>query len=121
MAFPLMLLTFLFKTIRREMDDGNWNFDHLDELLSDEEVPNDVKRDIASLKDKHADMKDNLDKKKKKLDEAAEKLHEFDEIIGEVDEWTKQVESHPEFSEPIGDNPDVLKKELKEIEVFACF
>ena len=103
------------------MDDGNWNFDHLDELLSDEEVPNEVKRDIASLKEKHADMKDNLDKKRKELDETAGKLREFDEIIGKVDGWNRHVGSHPDFVEPISNNPDSLKKELKEVEVFACF
>ena len=102
--------------MQKQLDDDKWNFDHLDELLADKEVPNDVKRDLAALKEKHTDLKEELDKKKKKVDESADKLQAFDEIMGTIDDWIKSEKDSP--VEPMSNDPDVLKKTLKDLEVF---
>ena len=102
------------------MDNDKWNFDYLDKLLADEEIPNDIKRDVAVLKENHTEMKEKLDRNKKKLGETVEKLQNFDEIIGKIDEWTKSTGDCAELLEPLSDNPDILKSKLKELKVLFC-
>ena len=102
--------------MQRQLDDEKWNFDLFDELLADKEVPNDVKRDFAALKENHTDLKEDLDKKKKKVDESADKLQALDEIVGEIDNWIKNEEDLN--VEAMSNDPDALKKTLKDLEVY---
>lgn len=104
------------------MDNDDWNLDYFDDLMSDEDVPDEVKRDVAALKENHAEVKEKLDKKKKEIDEAMEKVKELDDVTDQVEQWVEDTSDYPALVEPVGDNPDVLKKKLKEIEVlwFSC-
>ena len=87
--------------------------------MSDDEVPQKVKRDVAAIKNKHAEMKDKVVKTMNGIDETISKIQEFNDIVDKVDEWTKVFSDLPELVQPLSDKPDVLKKKLKEVEVFT--
>lgn len=104
--------------MQRRVDNDDWNFDYFDKLMDDDEIPDEVKKDVAAMKEKHAEVKDELDKKKKSIDETIDKAQQLNDIIDNVGQWAKNAGENPILSESLSDKPDALKRKLKELQVF---
>ncbi len=103
------------------MDNDDWNFDYLDELMGKDEVPEEVKKDIAKVKEQHEEVKDKLLKKKKEIEDAKKKTEEFNGLIDNLRPAAEKIKSSPALNEPIKTEPKAIRKQLKEVEVSIAF
>lgn len=88
---------------------------------ADEESPElpVVKKETENTNDRFDKLQDDLKGRKEKLDDYADKAEKFNKDDEEFKDWMDKASKTPGLVEPVGTEPDVLKRQLKEVEV--CF
>ena len=90
---------------------------------ADEESPEQavIKKQVANINDRHKRLRDQLHDKYDKLNEYASKATEFNEQNSDFSTWYDRVSRTPAVIEPIGTEPEVVKRQLQEVEVSKIF
>ena len=86
-------------------------------MIENSEIPDDVKKDAIRVKERQAEVKEGLYRKREELEKAKNKIAEFDEIRDGLMKWTEATRTDTLFTEPIANNVEKLKQQLRSVEV----
>ena len=89
----------------------------MDDIIENSEVPDDVKKDAIRVKERQTEVKEGLYRKREELEKAKNKIAEFDEIRDGLMKWTEATRTDTLFTEPIANNVEKLKQQLRSVEV----
>ena len=76
-----------------------------------------LKSRVEGVNDRADKLADDLQQRRDKLDDYADKAKKFNEDDVEFKDWLSKASKTPGVIEPIGTEPEVLKRQLKEVEV----
>ena len=100
-----------------DTENDRWNMDYFDELMNEEDTPDEVKKDVAKVKEKQKELKDKLKKKQKDVKDAIEKIEQFNGVVNDLEPIAKEIRDSPALTEPISSKPTDMKKQVKKVEV----
>ena len=72
------------------------------------------------MNDRNKDLRDKLYERQDQLTNYATKADKYRVDMADFTEWFSKAYSTPGIVEPIGTEPDVVKRQLKEVEVGHC-
>uniref|UniRef100_A0A7M5V1J7 Uncharacterized protein n=1 Tax=Clytia hemisphaerica TaxID=252671 RepID=A0A7M5V1J7_9CNID len=75
-----------------------------------------LKKDVDEINDRYDKLKDLLQERRDKLDDYADKVDKFNKSDTDFNNWLNEAQKTPGVIEPIGTEPEVLKRQLKEVE-----
>lgn len=125
--------------ISKEQDDVNKLVQELTDILPTLKDYNDVcrvimdkadsdspeqpifKKDVDNLNERYKRLRDQLHNKHDQLNEYANKASKYHDLNNDFHEWMEKARKTPGVVEPIGTEPDVVKRQLKEVEVRISF
>ena len=76
-----------------------------------------LKSRVEGVNDRADKLADDLQQRRDKLDDYADKAKKFNKDDVEFKDWLSKASKTPGVIEPIGTEPEVLKRQLKEVEV----
>ena len=113
------------ENLAKELDEAKPHLEKFNEVAKELEQKTDPEStELPALKsrvegvDERADkLADNLQQRRDKIDDYADKADKFNKADEEFKDWLSKASKTPGVIEPIGTEPEILKRQLKEVEV----